>query len=70
MDQLAITTSSTRVQRLLQRVQHEVGLYRTADPPADYVARENVDDEGHVGEPPPGRDIGADEAPPRCLAVT
>jgi len=47
-----------RVQRLLQRVEHEVGVHRGADPPADDVAGEHVDDEGDVDEVLPGRDLG------------
>ena len=43
---------------LLQRVEHEVRLHRTADPPAHDAAREHVDDEGNVHEALPGRDVG------------
>src|SRR5947209_13392449 len=58
MHQLAITLGTPRVQRLLQRVEHEVGLHGIADPPADDAPREDVDDEGHVHEALPGRDVG------------
>ncbi len=58
MHQFPITFAPARVQRLLQRVEHEVGLHRTADPPADDAPREDIDDEGHVHEALPGRDVG------------
>jgi len=40
----------TSVQRLLQRIEHEVGLHRAADPPADNSPGENLDNEGNVHE--------------------
>ena len=46
------------VLRLLQRVQHEAGVRRPADAPAHDIAGVNVDHEGDVDEPYPGRDIG------------
>ena len=52
------TSSPPRVQRLLQRVEHKVSLHRTADPPADDAPCEDIDDEGHVHETLPGRDVG------------
>ena len=48
----------TRVQRLLQCVEHEVGPHRAAAPPADDAPSEDVDDEGHVDKALPGRDVG------------
>ena len=47
-----------RPQRLLQGGEHEVGVQRARDVPADDVAREDVDDEGGVGEAGPGADVG------------
>jgi hypothetical protein len=43
---------------LFQGIEHEPGMGRAADPPADDAAGEGVDDEGHVDEALPGRDIG------------
>jgi hypothetical protein len=42
---------------LLQRIKHEVGPHRTADAPADDSPGKDVDDEGHVNEALPGRDV-------------
>ncbi len=50
--------SFARPQRLLQGGEHEVGVQRARDVPADDVAREGVDDEGDVGEAGPGADVG------------
>jgi hypothetical protein len=47
-----------RVQGLLQSVQNEVGLHRTADPPVYDVSREDINNEGDVDEALPGRDVG------------
>lgn len=58
MHQHPFTLAATCVQGLLQRVEHEVGLHRAADPPADDAPREDIDDEGHVYEALPGRDVG------------
>ena len=46
------------VQGLLQRVEDEAGMRRPLTPPADDTAGVGVDDEGHVDEARPGRDIG------------
>ena len=46
------------VQGLLQSIEHEAGMRRPAHPPADDPAGIGVDDEGHVDEAGPGRDIG------------
>ena len=54
----AVTLAPTRVQRLLQGIEDEVGLHRTADPPTDDAPREDIDHEGHVHEALPGRDVG------------
>ncbi len=47
----------TRVQRLLQRIEHEVGPHRAAYPPADDTSSKDVDDEGNVHETLPCRDV-------------
>ena len=57
---------SPLVQPLLERVQHEAGVGRTAHPPADDAPGERVDvrrtsrfdDEGHVDEARPGTHVG------------
>ena len=46
------------VQRLLQRIQNEVGLHRTAHAPAHNASGKDVDDEGYIKPALPGRDIG------------
>src|SRR5262249_37411437 len=44
-------------QRLLERIQDQVGVHRASDAPADDAARKHIDDESHVDEPRPGRDV-------------
>jgi hypothetical protein len=46
------------MQRLLQRVQHEAGVRRAGDAPADDAPGKGVDDEGDIDEAGPGRDVG------------
>src|SRR5687767_5798253 len=46
-----------RVDGLLQRVEHEVGAQRTGHPPAHDAPREDVDDERHIDESAPRRDV-------------
>ena len=46
------------VQGLLQRVQHEVGMSRSTDSPANDAPGIGVDDESEVDEAGPGADIG------------
>lgn len=58
MNQFTFALMPARVQSLLQRIEHEVGLHRTSDPPAHDMSREDVDDEGDVDEALPGRDVG------------
>jgi transposase len=60
--QCPVTLTPTRVQRLLQRVEHEVGVHGRADAPADDVSREDIDDEVHVDKALPGRDVGLSRA--------
>ena len=58
MDQAAALIGLARVQRLLQRIEHEVRSHRTAYAPAHNAPGEDVDDEGHVQPALPGRDVG------------
>ena len=58
MHQLAVTFAPARVQRLLQCVEHEVGLHRTADPPAHDAPGKDIDDKRDIHEALPGRDVG------------
>ena len=44
-------------ERLLERIQDQVGAYRAGDTPADDAARKHSDGESNVDEPRPGRDI-------------
>jgi len=46
------------VQRLLQLVEHELGVHRAALPPAHNAPAEHVHHECHVDPSLPGRDIG------------
>ena len=48
MDQCAITLWLAGIQRLLQRIEHEVGTHRRTDPPTHDVAAEHVNDEGAI----------------------
>ena len=43
---------------LFQGIENEAGVRRPADPPADDAARIGINDEGHIDEPCPGRDVG------------
>jgi hypothetical protein len=62
---------ATLVDSLLQSVEHEAGLHRFRHAPADDLARKNIDDEGHIDEALPGRDIGAIRDPQsvRCRGL-
>src|SRR4051794_6185287 len=57
MNEAALHWSAV-VQRLLQSIEDKVGMRRPRNAPADDAAGENIDDEGHVHEALPGRDIG------------
>ena len=48
----------TSVQRLLERTERQVAAQRRRDSPADDRSREDVDDERHIDEARPGRDVG------------
>ena len=56
MDEAALCRSAL-VQRLFEGVEDEVGVGRSAYPPADDPACISVDKEGDVDEPGPGRDV-------------
>lgn len=57
---------TTRVQGLLQRVQHQIRVGGAGDLPADDVAGEHVDDESDIDEALPGRN-GGEIADPQCV---
>ena len=50
---------------LLERIEHEAGVCRPRDPPADDATGVGVDDEGDVDEARPGRHIGEVGEPQR-----
>src|SRR3954463_12642884 len=58
VDETAAPDGPARVQGLFQRVQHEVGVRRAGDTPADNTPRKDVDDEGDIDETGPRRDVG------------
>ena len=43
---------------MLKGVQHEAGMSGAANPPAYDTAGVDIDHEGHIGKPGPGRHIG------------
>src|SRR5262245_27007864 len=47
----------TSPQRLLKRIQDQIRMHRAGDTPADDAARKHIDDESHVYESRPGRDV-------------
>src|SRR6185437_2927297 len=51
-------TDLTRVQGLLQRIEHQVRLHRSTHTPAHNAAGEHVDHEGDVDESRPGGHVG------------
>lgn len=57
VDQGIFALRRTGVERLLERIEHEVGTHRTADPPADDSAGEHVDDKGNIHEALPSRHV-------------
>ena len=57
MDKVRFFGNATVVQRLLERIQRDVGAERTRHPPADDAPGKSVDDERHVHEAAPGRHI-------------
>ena len=52
------------VQCLFQRVEHEAGMRRAANPPADDPAGIGVDDESHIDEARAGRDVHGEVGDP------
>src|SRR3954464_13587163 len=57
VDEAAAPDGPARVQGLLQRVQHEAGMSRAGDTPADDTPRKDVDHEGDIDETGPRRDV-------------
>ena len=58
VDEAAAPDGPALVQGLLQRVQHEAGMSRAGDTPADDTPRKDVDDKGDIDETGPRRDVG------------
>ncbi len=56
MDQSVAPAHRALVQRLLERIECEIGTERVRDPPTDDPPGKGVDDEGGVNEPGPGPD--------------
>src|SRR5215470_4877723 len=50
--------SGASPQSLIERIQDQVSMHRAGNAPADDAARKHIDDEGHVDETRPGRDVG------------
>lgn len=65
MGQPAAMKGPSVVQSLLQRIEHEVGVCRASDSPADDAAGLGIDPEGHVDEACTGRLIGEVGPPQR-----
>lgn len=57
MDQRGQTVAAAIVDRLLERIEDEVGAQRRRHAPADNPAREGVDDQRDVHKPAPRRDV-------------
>jgi len=58
VDQTATMDWAPVMDRLFQGIQHEAGMRRPARPPAYDIAGVDVDHEGDIDEPRPGRDVG------------
>ena len=73
MDQTGIPPRLASIERLLQRIQNEIGAYRTTDAPADDPAGKDTDDEGDIDKTCPGGNVGEIRDPelirPVCLEL-
>jgi hypothetical protein len=58
MDQAASGNWPSGMKSLFERIQDEACMCCAADPPANDTAREDINDEGDIDKPCPGRDIG------------
>ncbi len=58
VDQGFVGTRLAGVQRLFQRIEHEVRMHGTAHAPPDDASGKNVDDKSHIYPSLPSRDIG------------
>ena len=58
MNQPVALAGAASVERLLQRVENEARMRRSARSLADDLTGEGVDDEGDIDEPGPGCDVG------------
>ena len=67
MHKTASMGGSSFVQGLLQGIQHEAGVGRSADAPADDAAGIGVDDEGDIDEAGPGGHVGKVGEPEHVL---
>jgi hypothetical protein len=68
VDEAAAADGPALVQGLLQRVQHEAGVSRARDTPADDAPGKGVDDKDDIGEASPRRDSGTSPQRPRRRA--
>ena len=58
MDQATALGRAPLGDGLVQRIENKAGGHRCRDAPAHNLAREDIDDEGHVDHPHPGRHVG------------
>lgn len=58
MNQPATFDGPPIMKRLVEGIEHKARMGRSACPPTDDTAGEGINDEGHVNEALPGRDIG------------
>jgi hypothetical protein len=58
MNQPATFDGPPIMQCLVEGIEHKAGMSRSACPPTDDTAGEGINDEGHLNEALPGRDIG------------
>jgi len=68
VDEAAAMHRPPRVQRLLERIEHEARMRAARHPPADDAAGIGVDDKGDIDEAGPGGDIGEIGHPQRIRA--
>jgi hypothetical protein len=58
MDQAAALSGAALTDGLVQGIEHEARGHRCRDAPAHDLAREDIDDKGHIDHSHPGRHIG------------
>jgi hypothetical protein len=73
VDEAAAMDGPPIMESLLQGIEHEAGMGRPADPPANDIAGVDVDHEGDIDEPRPGRDVSEVRDPQhvrrRCMEL-